>query len=161
MGTKHGGYGFGEWRFFWWRPMSMHVHLRILRICFLRYHENSLPENSNSENSHQSNSPLVNSPLEYSHPSFVVFFFFHYCHRYHWYYLKDCFVNLCFKSAEVFTLVKICQNEVLSEERQLMKWVGKFQMRIFWVAILLGEFSRGEFDGWEFFGWEFPRGEFP
>ena len=93
-------------------------------------------------------------------PSFF-FYFFRYCHRYHWYYLKDCFVNLCFKSAEVFTLVKICQNEVLSEERQLMKWVGKFQVRIFWVAILLGEFSRGEFDGWEFFGWEFPRGNFP
>ena len=24
--------------------------------------------------------------------------FFHYCHRYHWYYLKNCFVILCFKS---------------------------------------------------------------
>ena len=23
--------------------------------------------------------------------------FFHYCHRYHWYYLKNCFVILCFK----------------------------------------------------------------
>ena len=27
--------------------------------------------------------------------------FFDYCHRRHWYYLKDCLVILCFKSAEV------------------------------------------------------------
>ena len=27
--------------------------------------------------------------------------FFHYCHCHHWHYLKDCFVILCFKSAEV------------------------------------------------------------
>ena len=62
-------------------------------------------------------------------------------YRYHWYYLKECFIILCFKSAEVFTLVKICQNEVLSEERQLMKWVGKFR--------------------WEFSGWQFCWGNFP
>ena len=28
-------------------------------------------------------------------------FCFHCCHRHHWYYLKDCFVILCFKSAKV------------------------------------------------------------
>ena len=28
------------------------------------------------------------------------FVFFHHCHRRHWYYLKDCFVTLCFKSAD-------------------------------------------------------------
>ena len=50
--------------------------------------------------------------------------------------------------------VKICQNEVLSEERKLMKWVVTIQMEIFWVPIF-----RGEFDGWKFFGWEFPRGK--
>ena len=38
-------------------------------------------------------------------------------------------------------------DEVLSEERQLMKWVGIFQ-----VGIFRGEFSRGEFDGWKFSG---------
>ena len=27
-------------------------------------------------------------------------------------------------------------DEVLSEERQLMKWVGIFQVEIFWVGIL-------------------------
>ena len=32
--------------------------------------------------------------------------------------------------------------EVLSEERQLMKWVVIFQVGVFW----------GEFDGWEFSG---------
>ena len=36
---------------------------------------------------------------------------------------------------------------VLSEERQLMKWVEIFLVGIFWVAIF-----RGEFDGWEFPG---------
>ena len=50
--------------------------------------------------------------------------------------------------------VKICQNEVLSEERKLMKWVVTIQMEIFWVPIFWGEF-----DGWKFFGWEFPRGK--
>ena len=29
-------------------------------------------------------------------------------------------------------------DEVLSEERQLMKWVGIFQVGIFWVGIFLG-----------------------
>ena len=54
--------------------------------------------------------------------------------------------------------VNICQNEVLSEERQLMKWVGLFRVRIFWVGIFRGEFSRAEFDGWEFFqGGNFTR----
>ena len=61
VGTKHGDCGFGE--FFWWRSMSVHVHLRILRIYFLRYKENSYPGNV-----HQSNFPLAHSHLENSHP---------------------------------------------------------------------------------------------
>ena len=113
------------------------------------------------ENFHQSNSPLVNPPwkvptwnispyvFKYSRPSLLFFFFFHYCYCYHWYYLKDCFVILFFKSAEVFTFVKICQNEFLSEERQLMKWVGILKVRIFLVAVFRERgFSKGEFDGW-------------
>ena len=32
-------------------------------------------------------------------------------------------------------------DEILSEERKLMKWVGIFQLRIFWVGI----FRRGDF----------------
>ena len=119
-------------------------------------------ENLHLENFHPSNSPLLNSSrkiptwnipthvFKYFHSSFLNFLFFHYCHRYRWYYLKDCFVILCFKSPEAFTLVNICQNEVVSEERQLMKWVGIFQMRIF-----LREFSRGKIDWWEFSRWEF------
>ena len=46
---------------------------------------------------------------------------------------------------------------VLSEERQLMKLVGIFQVEIFWMVIFLGGggFSRGSLmDG------NFPRGEF-
>ena len=34
--------------------------------------------------------------------------------------------------------MNICQNEGLSEERQLMTWVGIFQVRIFWVASFQG-----------------------
>ena len=88
------------------------------------------------------------------------FFFFHYCHHHHWYYLKD--LSLSFKSAKVFTIVNICQNEGLSEGRQLMKWVGIFQVRIFWVAIFRGDFSGrslmgGNFSGGNSPGWNFHR----
>ena len=34
-GTKHGDYGFVEWRFFWWWSLSVHVHLKVLPIYFL------------------------------------------------------------------------------------------------------------------------------
>ena len=80
-GNKHRGYGFREWRFFWWRSMPMHVHLRILRIYYFPYRENSHPENSDLENFHQSNFPLVNPPwnipthvFKDSRPSFLIFF---------------------------------------------------------------------------------------
>ena len=33
-GNKHGGYGFGEWRFFWWKLMSIHVHLKFFAYFF-------------------------------------------------------------------------------------------------------------------------------
>ena len=40
--------------------------------------------------------PTWNIPthaFKHSHPSFLFFYFcFHYCHRHHWHYLKDCFV---------------------------------------------------------------------
>ena len=42
-------------------------------------------------------------------------------------------------------------DEALSE-RQLIKWVGIFQVGISWVRIFRGEFSEGEFDRWEFSG---------
>ena len=34
-------------------------------------------------------------------------------------------------------------DEVLSEETQLMKWVGIFQVRIFWVGIFRGKIFQG------------------
>ena len=47
---------------------------------------------------------------------------------------------------------------VFSEERELMKWVGIFQLGNFWVGILRGNvFSWGGVDGWEFFRGKFPR----
>ena len=48
--------------------------------------------------------PTWNIPTHVSKifpPEFLNFLFFHYCHCHHWHYLKDCFVILCFKSAEV------------------------------------------------------------
>ena len=40
---------------------------------------------------------------------------------------------------------------VLCEEKQLRKWVGIFQVRIFWVEIFrAGGVFQGEFDGSEF-----------
>ena len=95
-------------------PWNFHSIL----TCFGRYQKNSHPENFNLENSHPLNTPLENSHpesshpenphLEYSHPrfktfslEFLIFLFFRYCHRHHWYYLKGCLVILCFKSAEV------------------------------------------------------------
>ena len=48
-------------------------------------------------------------------------------------------------------------DEVLSEERQLIKWVGIFQVEIFWVGIFWGEFSLGSFMGGNFPGGNFSR----
>ena len=65
------------------------------------------------ENSHPSNSPIVNSPgkllprkippgifcpMFLNIPSGFFYFLFHYCHCYHWYYLKNYFIILCSKS---------------------------------------------------------------
>ena len=72
--------------------------------------------------------PTWNIPthvFKYARPIFLSFF--HYCYRYHWYYLKDCFEILCFKCAE----------------RQLMKQLGIFQVRIFWMAIFWGQVFQG------------------
>ena len=58
--------------------------------------------------------------------------------------LKRLFCNSMFqKCLSLYTFVKICQNEVLSEERQLMKWVIIIQVRIFWVPIFRGELFEG------------------
>ena len=49
-------------------------------------------------------------------------------------------------------------DEVLSEERELMKWVGIFQVGIFWVGIFRGEIFKGEsLMGGNFPGENFPR----
>ena len=55
---------------------------------------------------------VPNHVFKCSHPGFFIFLFFHYHHSRHWYYLKDCFVILCFKSAEV-TLVAVYQTNLL------------------------------------------------
>ena len=128
--------------------------MRILCIYFVRYQENSHSENSHPENFHQSNSawwippekvkstkflPGIFPPMFLNILTRVFSTFFNYCDHYHWHYLNKCFVILCFKSAEVFLFVKICQSKVLSElERRLMKWLGIFQLRNFWVAIFQG-----------------------
>ena len=35
-------------------------------------------------------------------------------------------------------ILPLLMDEVLSEERQLIKWVGIFQVEIFWVGIFQG-----------------------
>ena len=47
-------------------------------------------------------------------------------------------------------------DEVLSEKRQLMNQVGKFQVGSFWVGIF-----RGEFGGWEISWWGFSYFNYP
>ena len=50
---------------------------------------------------------------------------------------------------------------MLTEERQLMKWMGIFQVRIFRGG--RGGFQgggEGEIDGWNFLGENFPEGNF-
>ena len=57
----------------------------------------------------------------------------------------------------IFTFVSSCQNEVLSEERQLMKWVGIFRM-----GNLRGEggVPVGSLIGGNFLDGNFPGGTF-
>ena len=52
---------------------------------------------------------------------------------------------------------------VLSEERQLMKWVRTFQVGIFWVGIFRGwkNFPGESLMGGNFLGGNFPGGTFP
>ena len=114
--------------------MSMHVHLRILRLHLFRY---QTPQSNSPMVNHLWKIPTWNIPahaFKYSRPSFLAFFFFS---------LLLPLSLICFKSAEIFTFVKICQNEVLSKKRQLMKWVGIRRVRIFWVAIFRGEIFQG------------------
>ena len=130
--------------------MSMHIHLRILRIYFLRYQENSHPENL-----HQSNFPLVNPPwkihtwniptyvLKDSRPCFLIFF--HHCYRYHWYYLKDCLVILC-SMFQKWLGLHVCEN--LSKGSVKWKKIinemgGDILVRIFCVAIFRREVFLG------------------
>ena len=61
---------------------------------------------------------------------------------------------------QVFTFVNISQKERLSEERQLMKWLGIIQVRIFWVAIFRGNFPGGSLMGGNFSLEGSPPGKF-
>ena len=122
--------------------MSMDVHSRILSIYFFGIRKNPIQKISIYQTSLWKIStqkiPTWNIPtyvFKCSHPSMVIFIFF--------FIIVATIIDITFKSAEVFTFVKICQNKVLSEERKLMKWVGVFQVRISWVATFRGKFSRG------------------
>ena len=54
----------------------------------------------------------------------------------------------------MYTLLPF-MDAVLSEERQLMKWVEVFQVGIFWMEIF-----RRKFSGWEFFWGKFSKNRF-
>ena len=154
-GNKNGGYGFREWRSMMIFLMKIDANACTLEksshIIFFSIRKISTSQTLPWWIPPGKFPPGIFPPmfLNITARVFYFFFFFHYCYCYHWYYLKDCFVILFFKSAEVFTFVKICQNEFLSEERQLMKWVGILKVRIFLVAVFRERgFSKGEFDGW-------------
>ena len=49
---------------------------------------------------------------------------------------------------------------VLREKRQLLNWMGIFQVWDFLGGNFCREFPGGEFDGWEFSRWEVFRGKF-
>ena len=50
---------------------------------------------------------------------------------------------------------------VSSKERQLLKWMGIFQVGIFWVGSFQRKFSRGSLMGGNFLGGNFAGGKFP
>ena len=73
--------------------------------------------------------------FKYSHMGFLNCFVF-YCHRYHWYYLKDCFVILCFKSAEV----RNSEGDV--SKKIIAGWPKRLhiqiQERFYWTSMTIG-----------------------
>ena len=99
--------------------------------------------------------------FKYSHASFLIFFSL--LSPLSLMLLERLFCNSMFYECWSLYVSENLSKRSVKWRRQLMKWVGIFQVRIF----LGGNFprgkgfSRGEFYGLEFFGWEFPRGEFP
>ena len=81
-----------------------------LDLTFLNgYQENSHPENTNHKTPPGKSPPWIFPPMFLNIPTWIfllLLLFFHYCHHHHRYYLKDCLVILCFKSAAVNVLKK-------------------------------------------------------
>ena len=92
----------------------------------------------------------------------VFSFFFHYRHRYHWCYLKDCFVILCFKS---FYDCKNLSKQNVQWRKAINEMGGNIPSESFMGGNLTSGgrewFSRGKSDGLHFSGGNFPGGNFP
>ena len=102
-----------------------------------QYQENSRPENSHPEYSHF----LKNIPTRF-------FKFLYYCHRYHWYYLKNCFVILCFKSQ---TYCGVKKKELAGQYCYILKKVllVKYDNRsLLYPPVCFGTFYLGSWGMW-------------
>ena len=72
--------------------------------------------------------------FKYSQPSSLIIFF-HYHHRYHWYYLKACFVIQCFKSTEV-RLVAVYQKNFNSVRCPVFYYYYHSVIFTFYISLL-------------------------
>ena len=99
--------------------------------------------------------------FKYSHASFLIFFSL--LSPLSLMLLKRLFCNSMFYECWSLYVSENLSKRSVKWRRQLMKWVGMFQVRIFLGGNFPGAkgFSRGEFYGLEFFEWDFPRGGFP
>ena len=76
------------------------------------------------------------------------FKFFDYCHRYHWYYLKNCFVILCFKSQ---TYCGVKKKELAGQYCYILKKVllVKYDNRsLLYPPVCFGTFYLGSWGMW-------------
>ena len=75
--------------------------------------------------------PTRNIPTHVFKYSLLLGFFFHYCHRYHWHYLKNCFVILCSKSQSYCGVLKKCS---------LPAKIVTYSKRFCWSSMIIGHY---------------------
>ena len=102
-------------------------------------------------------------PIFLNIPTRVFWFFFSLLSPLSLMLLERLFCNSMFYECWSLYVSENLSKRSVKWRRQLMKWVGIFQVRIFLGGNFPGAkgFSRGEFYGLEFFEWDFPRGGFP
>ena len=86
--------------------------------------------------------PGIFPPMFLKIPGRVFWFFFHYCYRYHWYYLKDCFVILFQKWLGLYVCENLSKGSV-KWKKIINEMGGDILVRIFCVAIFRREVFLG------------------